>query len=526
MLVVTMIATYLSTQLPAQMQVNDANHVVTVANQVERFAASLEAAATANAIGGVVTQPISLGSAGDPPFAPPDGASLGPGVQGAEMTAAFVATGGLAYSPPQVGHAGGAAGACATHTTTTLTCGTVTHPVVWNFTSTSAAAFAVTGSGGPYFVNTSASASTITVTATSATAVTLLVVGNNDTIAITIAGSATTLHLEVLGNNDAVTFPGATWTSASVGVLLIGTSDSVAIASGSAITLSGAHLIVSAFGSSDSVALGSTTATTSTVVVYFTGFTPAAPTSSCPVDNLASSTDSVSESGTHSGGTYTVTYNDTTASTGTTPPSPWTATFATPPSFDCPLYAPSTVPVASTGAVGASFVIHLKNTYIPMANVVFDQGATIFAQANGEPLMLSGPGINDTNRLLTIWVPQFVGKFGTTAGAGTAVLSARIVAVSTFALPGNGYTLKSGSTIYVNVTTPYAAAWTPYLWQYVNDTQLDGSGTTVTCTAAALSACQGPFSFTGPVGTVSLAIPAAAITAVQLTVATYSLSLS
>jgi hypothetical protein len=522
LLIVTMIASYLSTQLPAQMQVNDANHVIVVENQVSRFAASLEAAAAAGAIGGVVTQPISLGSAGEPPFSPADGASIGPGVHGAEMTAAFVASGGLTYAPPQAGPAGGSAGPCATHTATTLTC-TASKPVVWNFSSASATAFSVTVTGGPFYVNASASGSTFAVTATSTSLLGLLVVGNNDTLTVTITGTASDLRLIVLGNNDQVAFAAGTWTSAHVNVLLIGTSDSVSLGT---TTMSSSQLTVSAYGSSDSVALGTTTLTSSGVSVYFNGFTPAAPTTECPDGNLASSTDSVSSSGAHTGGTYTVTYNDTTVSSGSAPPSPWTATFATPPQSYCPFVGPSTVPVASTGTIGASFVVHLKNTYIPMANVVFDQGAVVFAQSNGAPLMLAGPGVNDTNRLLTLWVPQFVGPLGTTAGTGTSVLSARIVSVSTFALPGNGYVLKTGSTIYLNVTTPYAAAWTPYLWGYVNNTLLEGSGTTVSCTAAVPSACQGPFSFNGPVGTVSLAIPAAAVTAVQLTVATYALSLT
>jgi hypothetical protein len=72
LLVVTFIANYLSTQLPNQMLQNDLNHEITVENQLGRFDALLQAVSAAHAVGAQVTQPLSLGSAGVPPFAAPD----------------------------------------------------------------------------------------------------------------------------------------------------------------------------------------------------------------------------------------------------------------------------------------------------------------------------------------------------------------------------------------------------------------------------------------------------------------------
>ena len=76
LLVVTFIANYLSTQLPDQMQANDLNHEIQVENQVGQYAALLQAVSAAHANGAQITQPISLGSAGVPPFAAPDPAYL------------------------------------------------------------------------------------------------------------------------------------------------------------------------------------------------------------------------------------------------------------------------------------------------------------------------------------------------------------------------------------------------------------------------------------------------------------------
>jgi len=90
--VVTLIANYLTTQLPNQMAINDANHVLTVEDQLGRLAASLEAASVANAIERVVSQPVSLGTQGAPPFAAPDGSSIGPGTVGSGITESYTVT--------------------------------------------------------------------------------------------------------------------------------------------------------------------------------------------------------------------------------------------------------------------------------------------------------------------------------------------------------------------------------------------------------------------------------------------------
>ena len=82
LLVVTFIANYLSTQLPNQMLSNDLNHEIAVENQLGRLSELLEAASNANNVGAQLTQPLSLGSDGVPPFAPPDTSYLSGPVNG------------------------------------------------------------------------------------------------------------------------------------------------------------------------------------------------------------------------------------------------------------------------------------------------------------------------------------------------------------------------------------------------------------------------------------------------------------
>jgi hypothetical protein len=72
LLVVTIVASYLTTQLPNQMQTNDLNHEIAVEDQLGRAVAVLHAASTADLVGAELTQPLALGSDGAPPFAGPD----------------------------------------------------------------------------------------------------------------------------------------------------------------------------------------------------------------------------------------------------------------------------------------------------------------------------------------------------------------------------------------------------------------------------------------------------------------------
>jgi hypothetical protein len=107
LLIVSMVANYLGTGLPATMSVNDADHALTVEGQVSRLAALMEDAADADAVGAVLSQPITLGTLGDPPFAAGDGSQVGPleyvnqsagTVERPTLTASYEVTGGTTWT--------------------------------------------------------------------------------------------------------------------------------------------------------------------------------------------------------------------------------------------------------------------------------------------------------------------------------------------------------------------------------------------------------------------------------------------
>ncbi len=105
LLVVTYIANYLSTTLPSQMGTNDLDHVLQVENQMGQFQALLEQYSAAGAVGAPVTQPVTLGSQGLPPFADADFGSIGP-LNGSSYTLSYELTGPATISPQFVRSAG------------------------------------------------------------------------------------------------------------------------------------------------------------------------------------------------------------------------------------------------------------------------------------------------------------------------------------------------------------------------------------------------------------------------------------
>jgi hypothetical protein len=514
LLVVTVMANYLATQLPEQMAVNDADHELTVQNQLSQLAATLRLVSAAGAVGAEITQPVSLGSAGAPPFAAPDGAQIERGAQGSGIATSLTVTAQSSFAPPTVGPAGGTTGkdACTT-SSTSLSC-SGTSRVVWNFTSASPTTYSLTTSGGPYYLNVSASRSSIALSSSSSVPVNLLLVGNNDSVNITISGSSSGLHVIVIGSYDVVQFVSGSWSTSTVSILFVGDYDTVDTGT---LSMTGSQLTASFFGADDTVTLGTVSASSSGIAVYFNGFSTSAASSKCPSNNLAEETDSVGETkgSAQSGGTYTVTYNDTSVSTGPSAPSPWTATYAEPTPFACPYYGSSTFPLTSSTTGGGSLLVTLRNVYSPTAVVGFDLGAVVFAQVDGVPVTVVAPGINFVSGTLTLWVPQFVGAYGTEVGTGTAELSARLLSLLNVSLPAGGYGI-SGTTS-IAVTTSFAAAWVAALGE------IPALAGDVSCVPATSAACAGSFQLNGPLATVYVNVTA---TALALQLATFGLTMS
>jgi hypothetical protein len=177
-----------------------------------------------------------------------------------------------------------------------------------------------------------------------------------------------------------------------------------------------------------------------------------------------------------------------------------------------------TVPLSSTGSAG--FTVHLSNAYAPAADVAFDQGAVLFAEAGGLPIFIVPPSITLSQGVLTVFLPWFSNPVTSESGTGAADILLRMVSTTPVTIPSPGLSLASGSNIVITVVTPFAAAW----YAYFHTTSLSSY---VTC-AGPNSVCTATYTSGGltPLGTVTLTIPASVVTSLNAITTTFSVSVA
>jgi len=541
LLVVTFLANYLTTTLPQQMSINDLNHVVQVENQVGRLSALLEAASAADAVGAQFTQPITLGSAGTPPFASADPGTLRPATNGSLFNLNVPLGGAWSYSPPTVGTLGfsNPGGGC-TQATDTVTCtgASTASTLYWNVSSGTPTAYTLSGTDGTYNLRASdsgtstASPAVITLSLTGTGTMNILILGNNVSLPTTISDGGN-VNYEVLGNNDNITIT-ASAPGADVSVFEDGLSDSTWIPEAA-----GLDFLGNIAGTSDYV--GVTTSTTylnaqTLVSVFYLSDNPTA--KYCPNSNGASS-DYVAgghapTSVTHFGhttttyyGDYNVTYNVTTLPVTLTTPPPYaiwetTNNSVSPAAANCPFFVQAAIPI-KLGGTGAGLQVHLANTYIAQSDVALDEGAVVYAQEGAVPVMVdppdfSGTLLNGQLSTLSIWLPVFVGRIPVDYGLATSEFTMRLISTDTVSLaPLSGLNIAANANLNVSVVSPYAAAW----FNFFNDTppwEFFSEG----CIGPAV-ACSGPYESNGPLGTAWMDIDTGtALSSVTIQIATFS----
>jgi hypothetical protein len=177
-----------------------------------------------------------------------------------------------------------------------------------------------------------------------------------------------------------------------------------------------------------------------------------------------------------------------------------------------------TVPLSSTGSAG--FDVHLSNTYAPPADVAFDQGAVVFAEAGGLPIFIVPPSITLSQGVLTVFLPRFLNPVTSESGTGTADLLLRMVSTAPVTIPSRDLALASSSNIVITVVTQFAAAW----YAYFQTTSLSSY---VTCTGPS-HVCTALYSSGGftPLGTVTLTIPKSAVTTLNAVTTVFAVSVA
>lgn len=524
LLVVTFIATYLSTTLPNQMQVNDLNHDLQVENQLGQLSAALQAATGVGAIGAQISQPITLGSAGAPPFAGQDSAYTSALPQGSGISVQYTVLGQLAYFPPPGYPAGGSATGC-TAAATTLTCSTAGYSPHLNMSANATVYTLTFSSSGFAALNVSTNSSTISLSASGSQTLYLQLIGNSNTLAVTDSSTGAEA-IALFGNHDAVTLAS---TGSGLNVFYVyGSFDTITVSQHT--STGGMRVVV--YGANDKVVFPAVTSTP-VLAVYLTGFNATNPVSSlCPYANL-SSTDSVTG---FSSTTATLKetlnnsvgyYNNQTAGTG------WTVTYQNVPRTTCPYFATAHVNVKAGGVPGAAFAVHLRNTYAPVAEVAFDQGAIVYVQTGGTPTMYEAPllqlkELNTTHgsttyhniTQATLWIPEFLGQIPGESGVLTADFSFRLLGVQTVAV-SNTTGLATSTPVVFTITTPYAGAWL----QFINAHNWPFTATCAPVFPATSTACTGPYSDSTGLATVSFSIASSGLSLLSIETASFAVSL-
>ena len=518
LLVVTFIANYLTTTLPNQMQVNDLNHELQVENQLGRLQAVLEAASAANAIGAQLSQPISLGSVGDPPFANPDGATLsgvpGYGPTAANSSYALTVLGGIGYfAPGGFGAVNPTPPGVCTVSATSLSCGYLSSPLRVNYSLAASSTFAPTLDDGSSLVelNISTNSSTlsfgniqgmkfhlfvigngntVTVTSNGAVTPTVTILGNNNTLNLVASGGGNDFVVDLVGNDNHLSGPG-TAGSTTIDLTTFGVGNTWAISS----------------GGSDRY------------YVWWNGFNPNAVTSaSCPYGGTSTS-NSVSGFTGANAATLHEYYNNSSAANNPSTHSGTglTVTYQTV-SLACPYVEQASIPLSRTLAPGAVVVAALANTYIPSAEIALDEGAVTFAQEGGYPVMYESPSIQYTGSALTVWLPQFTGAIGSTYGLGTVDLTFRLLSVQSFDLPATGISVPSSGSFVLTIVSPYAEAWAGWA------SGIPSLASLYSCTPS--SVCTGAYQAPGALGTFTLSIPMAGLSTLRLSVANFAIGIT
>lgn len=169
-----------------------------------------------------------------------------------------------------------------------------------------------------------------------------------------------------------------------------------------------------------------------------------------------------------------------------------------------------TVAMSAATIPGAGFVVSVRNTYAPVADVAYDEGGIVFAQPGGVPTMVDPPEITLVHGALSIVAPVFSNRIGAEGGTTTAEIGVRLITVQTFTAPVTGYSLASGTPVVITVITPFAAAWLNYF-----DAQASFSGSTITCLPTSTgvhSVCSPSYEYVagGLLGKVTISVPAPA----------------
>ncbi len=166
--------------------------------------------------------------------------------------------------------------------------------------------------------------------------------------------------------------------------------------------------------------------------------------------------------------------------------------------------------LSAAAVPGAGFVVELRNTYSSSAEVAYDEGAVIFAEPGGVPIMEDPPAITLSGTTLAIVEPVFTNALSSESGTATAEVALRLTAIQSVTLPVTGFALSAN--VVLTIYSPYAIAWVNYF-----ESQTSFASATITCTALAFNVCSSSYAYQPGHGNgkVTMTIPVTSLTVTQ-----------
>jgi hypothetical protein len=415
LLFTSMLYSFVLNAIPNEMTQNEFNHELLLEDQLGMLQGDVLAeAATPHAPAQIVT-PLSLGSAADPPFAPPSTSTLEPEPENTSLRVTYT-TAHVVQTPPNWG-----VGTCSTINVSCLS------PNIYEN---------ITGLPGHAYN-------------------------------FLVAGAAPSYYLNFTGNGSSIQIDWVSLTMRYVNISIQGSSDRLKLIDTSLVASPGANVFVQMFGENDTYVMGISQPS----LVVHTWFVGTAPFTNCPAENLSQSDKFFWNGSLHPPSNAAVTtswWNNIGYVSGPTTFNLGlgaTLTFrnqtgaiacAFTKLYSSQYFTPST----------SGIVIHLNNRYMVPADLVYDEGAVILSHPGLGSIMVDPPNFNFLTTSAGV-IPDLelmnvvVNNTGE-AGAQNAAVMSHLLSTQTFNLTNSFNSSYVLTGIFMNVTTEYPYAWASF----------------------------------------------------------------
>ena len=148
----------------------------------------------------------------------------------------------------------------------------------------------------------------------------------------------------------------------------------------------------------------------------------------------------------------------------------------------------STLDPSNDGGTGGSLELYCPNRYYVEERIVYENGAIILNQTDGE-VVIAGPqfsiknigSVTEPSRVIMMTQVSLQGKNMTVGGTGSKGLNADLEFAETTAFENSD---PGGTTLYLNITTKHGEAWAAYFERTLNGAAnlTSGNGYTITVT--------------------------------------------